>query len=197
MFKLLPVAPVLLLAAMPAAAQDAPPAATGGERVNQVIVYGDDPCPTSTDDTIVVCGRMDEGERFRIPEQLRGNPNAPTHESWTARVRSVERVGRFGTDSCSTTGIGGFTGCVNQMIGDARAERDAARGTDWTNLVAEERERRMRGFDAQAQAVEDQVARDEAARVAREQATANASEEAAANADPLPQPPATTPPPQH
>lgn len=182
------IAALLLAAASPAIGQSDTPA-TGGERINQVIVYGDDPCPTATGEDIVVCGRMDEGERFRIPEALRGNPNDPARESWTARVRSIERVGRFGTDSCSPTGLGGFTGCLNQLVDNAYAERAQAAGTDWTDAVAEQRRQRMTGFDAESQRVEEQVLADERARIAREQA----AEEAAANVDseplPVPAPP--------
>lgn len=178
------------IAPLPALAQEGS-AAPGGERVNQVIVYGDDPCPQAQGDEIVVCGRLDEGERYRIPEPLRGNPNDPRRESWTARVRSVERVGRFGTDSCSPAGLGGFTGCLNQLVDNAYAERAQAAGTDWTTAVAEARRERMEGFDAAAREVEEQIARDEAARIAREQ-QAEADAEGV-DAEPLPQP---VPPPQ-
>ncbi len=171
--------------AVPAPAQDAP-AAAANERVNQVIVYGEDACPASTNGDIVVCGRLAEDERYRIPEPLRGNPNEVRRESWTNRVLAVERVGRYGTDSCSPSGLGGFTGCLNQVIGNAYAERDQVRGSDWTTAVAAERERRMRGFDAAAAEEETQAQLDERARIAREQA----ADEAAANVDdsPLPRP---------
>ena len=43
------------LLAVPAQAQDQP-----GDRVNQLVIYGDDPCPPSTDNEIVVCARKDE-----------------------------------------------------------------------------------------------------------------------------------------
>ena len=194
----------LALSASPALAQEgdaAPVAGGGGERVNQVIVYGDDACPQAQGDEIVVCGRMAEDERYRIPEPLRGNPNDPRRESWTARVQSVERIGRTGTDSCTPVGLGGFTGCVNQIVNDAVAERQQAAGTNWTNAVAEERRRRMEGFDAEANEVEAQIARDEAARIAREQAAAAEAERAegeAAGVDnsPLPMPQSAPRPPQ-
>lgn len=194
----LTLAATAIALAFPAFAQDAPrednspPVRT--ERVNQVIVYGEDPCPASTNGDIVVCARMAEDERYRIPEPLRGNPNDPRRESWTARVQAVERVGRFGTDSCSPAGLGGFTGCLNSAIDNAYAERAQAAGTDWTNAVAAARAERMNGFDARAAEVEAQVTADEAARVARqaeEAARAEAAEEEAAGVDnsPLPAPP--------
>src|SRR5215207_564944 len=55
----------------------APPALaqTANNRVNEIIVYGTDPCPRSTDDEVVVCKRVGEEERYRIPERLReGRP---------------------------------------------------------------------------------------------------------------------------
>jgi hypothetical protein len=87
------------------------------------------------------------------------------------------------------------------MVNNAVTERRQAAGVDWTNAVAEERRRRMEGFDAEADEVEAQVARDEAARVAREQAAAEAAERAeeeAAGVDnsPLPMPQSAPRPPQ-
>ena len=161
-------AALALLAAAPAFAQagsaDGPPSA---DRINQVIVYGDDACPASTNGDLVVCARLAEDERYRIPPQLRGNPNDLRRESWTARVQSVERIGRFGTDSCSPTGLGGFTGCLNSVIDNAYAERRQAAGNDWNSAVAAARAERLNGFDARAAEVEAQVTADEQARVAR------------------------------
>lgn len=175
-----------LAASSPAMAQDGP-VDRGPDRINQVTVYGDDPCPAPVGDEILVCGRLDEEERYRIPPELRGDPNDPARESWTSRVRSFERVGRFGTDSCSPVGLGGFTGCVNQLIDNAVAERAQAAGTDWTDAVAEQRRLRMEGFDAEARAVEEQVLADERARIAREQAAEAQAENV--DAEPLPVPP--------
>jgi hypothetical protein len=89
-----------LLAAMllagPAAAQEAAPAAApaADAKVSQLIVYGDDPCPQSSGDEIVVCARKPEGERFRIPQELRDNPNDPVNQSWTNRATELQYVGR-------------------------------------------------------------------------------------------------------
>jgi len=58
-------APGLAMLATPVAAQDQP-----GDRVNQLVIFGDDPCPQSSEDEIVVCARKDESERYRIPETL-------------------------------------------------------------------------------------------------------------------------------
>jgi hypothetical protein len=193
---LLALAPLAL--ATPAAAQQGAPT----ERINQVIVYGDDACPQATDDTIVVCARLAEDERYRIPPTLRGDPNDPRRESWTARVQSLERVGRFGTDSCSPVGLGGFTGCTRELVDNFGAERTANNRAEWTNAVEEARRRRVEGFDAAAAEEEsDIVARENAAAAAvaaRDRAAAAADADIARGqsvesdaveaATPLPQP---------
>jgi hypothetical protein len=145
------------LAAAPALAQPpgvpvahpAPPAAE--PRVNQVIVYGNDPCPASTDaDEITVCARFREEDRYRIPPNLRDNPNAAANQSWTNRATELAYVGRTGTDSCSTAGPGGFTGCLNQIINHAQAERRAAGDVNWTRMVEEARRDREARLRAEA-----------------------------------------------
>ena len=140
-----------LAAMLPASAQQpgvaVPGAPAADPRVNQVIVYGDDACPPSTDEEIVVCVRMRDEERFRIPPNLRENPNAPANQAWLNRAIELSYVGRTGTDSCSTVGGGGFTGCMSQLINQARAERRSAGDVNWTRMVEEarqEREARLR-----------------------------------------------------
>ena len=39
------------------------PLAAQGAKISEVIVYGTDPCPRSTDDEVVVCARKPETER--------------------------------------------------------------------------------------------------------------------------------------
>jgi len=137
-------------------------------RVNQLIIYGDDPCPESTDpNEITVCARLPDSDRFRIPPNLRDNPNDPASQSWAGRATELSYVGRTGTDSCSTVGGGGFTGCFNQIVSQARAERRAA-GNDinFTRMIEEARAARDARIQAEAQADEEQAQRDEAARPA-------------------------------
>jgi hypothetical protein len=139
------------IASSPAAAQDA-----AGDRVNTVIVYGDDACPPSTGEEIVVCARLDEGERYRIPEALRQVDN-PANESWANRVRSFETVGDFGPMSCSPVGAGGELGCTAQMIAAAYAERRTGPGIRAGELIAAAREERLAGIDAEAAATQARV----------------------------------------
>ena len=118
---------VLIALSAPAFAQEtaAAPAAEGNERVNQLIVYGDDPCPQSTNDQINVCARKPEGERYRIPEALRDDTlkDDPASTSWAQHAQSLEYAGRAGIQSCSTVGPGGFTGCWAEMMRAARNDR--------------------------------------------------------------------------
>jgi hypothetical protein len=106
----------------------APPALaqTADNRINEIIVYGTDPCPRSTDDEVVVCKRVGEEERYRIPERLREGGTLQEGTAWAKKVRSIERVGRTGPQSCSPVGPAGYTGCMEQMIRDAREESDEA-----------------------------------------------------------------------
>jgi hypothetical protein len=113
-------------------------------RINQLIVYGDDPCPPSTNDEIIVCARLPDSDRYRIPPNLREDPNDPDRESWANRAYELSFVGRSGTDSCSPTGPGGFTGCFNQMVTQARAERERGDEVNWNRIIGEAREERMR-----------------------------------------------------
>ena len=108
---------VLSLAAVPASAQ-----ASEEVRIAEIIVYGDDPCPRSTDSEVVVCARKPESERYRIPERYRESGPIQTRQSWAARAQSFEYVGRSGTQSCSAVGPGGHTGCLQNMIDRAKAD---------------------------------------------------------------------------
>ncbi|MBV2149335.1 hypothetical protein KRZ98_13740 [Sphingobium sp. AS12] len=163
------IAALLLMgAAMPALAQpsSAPTAvaAPTTEKVNLVIVYGDDACPQSQGDDIVVCARKGEAERYRIPEPLRGDPNEPSKQAWGERVRSMEYVGRSGTESCSPVGGGGATGCFAQLARLAKAERQALDNASWKDLVEAERGKRLSTIDADSDAIEARVVAEEKAK---------------------------------
>ncbi|HEX8126531.1 MAG TPA: hypothetical protein VF548_13200 [Allosphingosinicella sp.] len=152
-----------LLAAAPAGAQAPAAARPAAEpKISTMIVYGDDPCPPSTDDTIVVCARKPDKERYRIPEALRGDPNDPKSQAWASRATALEYAGRSGIGSCSTVGPGGASGCFNQIVRQARAERGADPGINWNALVEEARRERLGKIDAQAEAEEADAKADEA-----------------------------------
>ena len=99
------------------------PALAQSARVNEIIVYGTDPCPRSTDDEVVVCARKPESERFRIPERLRQGGSLQSRQAWANRAIAFETYGRSGINSCSPVGPGGHTGCSQQLISQAFKER--------------------------------------------------------------------------
>lgn len=149
----------LLGSAGPALAQGAAPE----PKVSALIVYGDDPCPQSTDDTIVVCARKPDSERYRIPEPLRGDPNDPKNQAWAERATSLEFAGRSGIGSCSPVGPGGSTGCFNQMVREARADQRTSNDVNWNALIEEARRERLGKIDEQAEAEEADAKADERA----------------------------------
>lgn len=118
------------LMAVPLAITLAPLPVAAQQKDQMLIVYGDDPCPSSTGGDIVVCARKPESERYRIPQALRESKRTPDAQSWAERARSIEYVGRTGTNSCSTTGAGGWTGCYAEMMRQAREEQKAKKAAD-------------------------------------------------------------------
>ena len=112
------------LAALPAAGN-----AQAG-KVSEIIVYGTDPCPRSTDDEVVVCARKPESERYRIPEALRVGGSLQSRTAWAERARQFETYGRTGTNTCSPVGPGGANGCAQQLINQAFREREEAVRSD-------------------------------------------------------------------
>jgi hypothetical protein len=126
----LTIAATGLALALPAALAPVPALAQNG-RISEIIVYGTDPCPRSTDDEVVVCARKPEAERFRIPEKLREGGSLQSRQSWANRATAFETYGRTGINSCSPVGPAGFTGCTQQLINQAFKERreEAEAGT--------------------------------------------------------------------
>lgn len=168
---------LVLAVPAPALAQDA-----AGDKVNQLIVYGDDPCPASNDGSITVCARKDEAERYRIPQVLREAPAAVSNEAWTQRVMAYETVGASGTKSCSPVGPGGATGCMEQLIGRAYAEKAQGEDVQMGKLIEAERQKRLSTIDA---AAADEQARVE---VLEKEYEAKRQREAAGEAAPAPKP---------
>lgn len=107
-----------------------PAQAQQGQGLMEVIVYGNDPCPRSSDAEVVVCVRRGEEERYRIPEAYRsGGPRQP-RQSWVNQARALEVVSDTGVYSCSAVGPAGYTGCLEELIkrsqGLRREEVDAS-----------------------------------------------------------------------
>jgi len=138
--------PFLTLAvlAAPAAAQD-----SGGDKVRMVIVYGDDTVPPPEGDEIVVVAHLPEGDRYRIPQALRFSDD-PANMAWARRVEKLDLIGKFGTNSCSTAGAGGFTGCTQQLIDAAYADKRNGSDPRFSQLIAAARAERLSTLDAEA-----------------------------------------------
>jgi hypothetical protein len=189
---LLAAAPLAIaFAPAPAAAQDAP-----GDKINIVDVYGEDPCPQSSDDVIVVCRRMDEEERYRIPEALRQS-DSPQNQSWSNRVQSFEAVGNFGPLSCSPVGLGGELGCTAQMIAAAYEEKRTGAGVRASELIAAARAERLSTVDAEAAATQarvEELERQYLERQAREGEAEATAPESAPSGAPVPVNPLAVPP---
>ena len=114
-----------LAAAAPALAQDEP--APSSTRESQIDVYGQDACPQSTDDEIVVCHRRPEEERYRIPAPLRHSTQR-AEQGWGARAETMDEVSRqVLPNSCSVVGSYGQTGCQQAFIRQWYDSRRAGR----------------------------------------------------------------------
>lgn len=148
--------------AAPAAAQE-----QAGDKVNTVIVYGNDACPKSTGNDITVCARMSESERYRIPENLRGS-DSPQNQSWTNKVESYETVGNFGPLSCTPYGAGGELGCTAKMIKNAYAEKKQGSDVKFGQLIAQARSERLSTIDQEAAETQGRVEEAEKEYLARQ-----------------------------
>ncbi|MCA1654276.1 MAG: hypothetical protein ABR588_02975 [Sphingomicrobium sp.] len=120
-----------ILAAVVAGSAVVPePATAQATRNAEIIVYGTDPCPRSTDDQIVVCRRLPEEQRFRIPPKLRPSGPRQSRNSWVNRSKVFSNQGTTGPLSCSAVGPGGYTGCALQEINQAAREQREATDAD-------------------------------------------------------------------
>ena len=99
------------------------------QRIRSVTVTGDQQCPRSTADEIIVCSRVDEP--YRIPQALRDTgPIAAQNQSWVNRSAQIDQVSRVAggiPDTCSPIGTGGQSGCALQASRAWAAERRAIR----------------------------------------------------------------------
>lgn len=115
---------IVIMAGLAAAPLLVPAAQAQTAQNGVLLIYGNDKCPTNDNgDEIVVCQRLDESERFRIPQTLRGPTGRPqANESWAVRSEDALDAGRMGTGSCSTVGANGSTGCFVRNATRAKAE---------------------------------------------------------------------------
>ena len=96
------------------------------EKISALEVYGNDPCPRSSGEEIVVCARLPESERYRVPKRFRKpRKRDAASVAWGSRVQVLEYVSRTGRpNSCSPVGSFGQSGCTQQFLSQWRAERN-------------------------------------------------------------------------
>ena len=107
-----------------------PAVASDGASTRTTTVFGDDACPAAKEGEIIVCGRLPESERYRIPKQFRKPPRDESgpSASWTSKVEGLEDAQRFTRPgSCTAVGTGGQSGCTQAMIRQWFLERRAAK----------------------------------------------------------------------
>ena len=126
--------PILLAAALSGSAAVvalSPADAQAARGQTYIEVFGNDPCPRSTDDDVVVCARKPDRERFRIPERLRTGGALQSRQAWANRARSFEVATRRGVNTCDAVGPSAQGGCLQRMIDQAFAEtRESAAEND-------------------------------------------------------------------
>lgn len=147
---LAPAALALLAAASPVAAQSA------NEKINMVIAYSADECPTAQPGEVVVCEILVEEERYRIPSNLRFSDD-PANKSPARQVDEIKYVGDFGAMSCSPAGAGGFTGCTQKFIEAAYKDKAEEEGVRFGQLIEAARAERLSTIDADAAAEQERV----------------------------------------
>jgi hypothetical protein len=103
-----------------------PAPAVAQQASGEVVVFGNDPCPRSTDSQVYVCTRRPEQERYRLPKDMQLQGTRQQRNSWANKSRALNRVGNTGINSCSAVGPGGHTGCLIEEIKQARRETQEA-----------------------------------------------------------------------
>lgn len=130
------LAAALALIPVAAIAQDdrAPEAGRTPERVRSVTLTGEQKCPESTAEEVVVCSRINPDEQYRIPKEMRNTAEVPANRSsWVNRAATIDRVGRVAgglPDTCSPVGTGGQSGCALLYNRLYAAEKKAAERND-------------------------------------------------------------------
>jgi len=97
-------------------------------RLSTLVVYGNDPCPRSSNDEIVVCARQPESDRYRIPPKLRKKEyNEARDGSWAGTAKVLENVNQQGIpNSCNPIGSFGQSGCFQKFLAENGRIRSAA-----------------------------------------------------------------------
>jgi hypothetical protein len=106
------------------------PAPAAAQSTSEITVFGNDPCPRSTESTIYVCNRRPESERYRLPKNQQLQGTRQQRQSWANKSQDLMSVGNTGTGSCSAVGPGGHTGCLIKEINQAKQEAKERQESD-------------------------------------------------------------------
>lgn len=109
-----------MLAPAPALAQ------IGTDRI--IDIYGNEKCPSSNGQQIVVCHHHDAQEQFRIPKDLRDQEPAPQAGGGNANAMNAQATtGGTGVqiNSCNAIGGGVNAGCTKKGIDAWKAQQQA------------------------------------------------------------------------
>lgn len=105
---------------------------TSQPRQRYVTVFGNDECPKPGPDEVIVCARLPDEQRFRIPAQVRTSTNRvspfETNRSLLLGDRTTNGGGAGSAiGSCSAIGPSGHVGCtLNQVDAWAKDRTDRA-----------------------------------------------------------------------
>jgi len=91
-------------------------------------VYGDEKCPSSNGQQIVVCHRHDLKEKYRIPKDLRDSEPEPQAAGGNVGAASaVATTGGTGVQvqSCNAIGAGVNAGCTKSQLDKWKAQQRA------------------------------------------------------------------------
>ncbi len=109
---------MLLAASLTLTALSVPTIAPAQERI--LTIFGDDKCPDNT-----ICVTAPEGDRYRIPKELRPQSTNPANQSWAVRSRATLDTGNASPMSCSKATNQGWAGCWSEEMRKAKAEARA------------------------------------------------------------------------
>jgi hypothetical protein len=105
------------------------PGPVRAQQADRIIdIYGNDRCPASNGQQIVVCRNHPETERFRIPKDLRDQEREPQAAGGNiGAVTAVNTTGQTGVqiNSCNTIGAGVNAGCTKQGLDAWKAQQRA------------------------------------------------------------------------
>lgn len=119
------IAPLLTTAAYAEDSESLKVVSTPPERISFLATFGDEECPPTEGEEIVVCANAPEGDRYRIPKKLRQEEEPDmAGGSWSSAVENLDNYARAERpNSCSVVGSNGFTGCTQAMLREWFAAR--------------------------------------------------------------------------